>query len=269
MAVRNRHVLLALILHAILFALLAFGARCSLPPAAPKVIQAVLVDASRLRAAPAPPRSEPQKDLEEQARELIRQANKEQRVEEQQKIEDLRMERERVAKAEAIRLKEEKLKKKREEEKQKEKKKKLETEEQKKKKEDERKRVEDQERQRELQQAEDDLRNQQLASEQNELDQDRQQRAEQAALSEWAAQIADHVVSRWRRPPDSAEKFLCKVKIELLPGGRIRTRKIVQSCGNPLLDESVLKAIDKSDPLPLPRDPAVFRRAIEFTFIPR
>jgi colicin import membrane protein len=51
-------------------------------------------------------------------------------------------------------------------------------------------------------------------------------------------------------------------------GGEVINVKLKQSSGNHALDEAIERAIRKSDPLPPPDDPALFRRKLEITFRP-
>jgi len=51
-------------------------------------------------------------------------------------------------------------------------------------------------------------------------------------------------------------------------GGEVISIKLKQSSGNHALDEAISRAIRKSDPLPPPDDPALFRRKLDVTFYP-
>ncbi|MDR2926352.1 MAG: TonB C-terminal domain-containing protein [Azoarcus sp.] len=51
-------------------------------------------------------------------------------------------------------------------------------------------------------------------------------------------------------------------------GGEVVNVKLKQSSGNKALDEAIERAIRKSDPLPPPDNPALFRRRLEVTFRP-
>lgn len=84
----------------------------------------------------------------------------------------------------------------------------------------------------------------------------------------WARQITDKVRRNWIRPINSIEQFKCRLNVEILPGGSIANVKLAESCGNPMLDESVKRAVLKSDPLPMPSDPSVFERNLNFYFEP-
>jgi colicin import membrane protein len=86
----------------------------------------------------------------------------------------------------------------------------------------------------------------------------------------WAAMIADKVRRNWQRSPGSPPDFVCQVRVQLLPGGSVVSAKVTKTCGGGVaLDDSVEKAVLKSDPLPLPEDPSDFDRNLNFNFTPR
>jgi len=45
-----------------------------------------------------------------------------------------------------------------------------------------------------------------------------------------------------------------RCRVRLLPTGEVLSVKVTQSSGNPAYDEAVVRAIEKSSPLPLPDD---------------
>lgn len=55
----------------------------------------------------------------------------------------------------------------------------------------------------------------------------------------------------WLEPARMQRNFQCLIRIDYLVGGRISAVTFVKSCGSYELDESVKKAIYKSQPLPL------------------
>ncbi|MGH8457429.1 MAG: cell envelope integrity protein TolA [Stenotrophobium sp.] len=85
----------------------------------------------------------------------------------------------------------------------------------------------------------------------------------------WADMIAAAVRRNWLRPLNSPDTFQCKVKVQLLPGGSVVSAKVVESCGNAALDQSVETAVLKSDPLPMPANPDDFDRNLTFIFQPQ
>lgn len=287
MNVLGRHFWMALLLHVILLALLSISVRCSRPPVTPVVIEAVLLDPSRDLQA------KRQRQKEQQQRDADR-AEQERLQQEQARQEEIqKLEKEERAKVEAIelqrRLEQEKvvvlkkqaeaaalaaaLEKKRDEEliqqrqqKEVEEKKKLE---EKKKSELALKKQRDEEvRRKELEQEDERLRQQLLDQEDAERSAAQTRRQQDSARAAWITQIRLHIEKNWLRPADSKGRVRCTVEIKQLPGGQIVSKRLGKSCGSSVLDESVLRAIGKSDPLPLPSDPAIFDRELVINFEP-
>ena len=89
-----------------------------------------------------------------------------------------------------------------------------------------------------------------------------------SALNAWTSAIARAIRSNYVRPPSSLEDFQCPVGVVISPSGTVISARIVKSCGSGPVDESVLRAVYKSDPLPIPSDPSVFDRNLTFIFHP-
>ena len=86
----------------------------------------------------------------------------------------------------------------------------------------------------------------------------------------WAAAISEALRRNWLRPPDSQATFQCQVGIKLLPNGQVvpNSVRIVASCGSMVLDDSVIKAVYKASPLPLPSEPSAFVPDLTIRFRP-
>jgi colicin import membrane protein len=104
---------------------------------------------------------------------------------------------------------------------------------------------------------------QQLAAEQAARD--------QGIVAEYTAYIQEKIQQNWRKPAGSPEGLSCTVQVSLIPGGDVARVQIVRSSGDPLFDRSVENAVHKAAPMPLPRDPAVFKyfRELRLIFKPR
>lgn len=261
MTFQLRHLFLALVLHGLLFALLAGGVQCSRKPPAPPVIQAVLLDPSR----------EEVSQLQRKEQQQRKRAEEQRRKEEQKKreLQQRRAEEEETkrkeAEAEAQRLAE--AEKKKEELAQKKK-----VEEMARKKREEQQRREKElalKREAEAKESMEQAMQQEALQRQVELEQRARARTERdLAFARWQAQVSEKVRRNWIRPPSSAETFECKVLVQQLPGGQVTRAVIAESCGNSALDESVVKAVLRSDPLPTVPDPELFQREFTFVFIP-
>jgi colicin import membrane protein len=128
----------------------------------------------------------------------------------------------------------------------------------------------------------------QLASEQRALDQQRQERllrellaAQQAdaarkaasarasALNEYISRIQAKVRGNWILPQDLPGNPEAIFLVVQLPTGEVLSTRLVKSSGNPAYDSAVERAILKSSPLPLPAERSLFERELKLTFRPR
>lgn len=80
--------------------------------------------------------------------------------------------------------------------------------------------------------------------------------------------ILDGVRGNWLQPAGPHIPFLCRLKIDYQPGGIISNVSIVKSCGNPRIDDSVLRAVWKTQPLPLDGDAAGKGGSLVLEFTP-
>jgi colicin import membrane protein len=79
--------------------------------------------------------------------------------------------------------------------------------------------------------------------------------AEVASLvGEYRAQISAKVRGYTRLPDNLKGNPEVRCLVKLLPTGEVQSVKVTQSSGNPAYDEAVVRAIERSSPLPLPSD---------------
>jgi colicin import membrane protein len=90
----------------------------------------------------------------------------------------------------------------------------------------------------------------------------------EASKTRWHIAIANHVASRWFRPPKLPSDLKCTVEIRLAPTGKLEDVRIVEPSGNDQFDRSVENAIFKADPFPLPDRPDAFTDTLPLTFTP-
>lgn len=252
MIIRTSHVVTAVLLHVIVIGLLLVGFHCTRKVEAPPVMQATIIDSKpAAKPAPTPPKpqvdehkqEEERKQREEDQRKKQQELEEQRKVEQQQKIEQQRKqdEQRKAQVAEQQRQKKEEQERKVKEER-------------------ERREAEKKKKEEQLQQQ---LR-EQMSSEETE----RKTAATSAAQNQWVDAIRAKVIPNFNPPPGAPDEFQCRVHVSLLPGGQVVGVKLLESCGNPILDSSVERAIRKSDPLPTPDNPAAFDRELEFTFVP-
>lgn len=300
----SRALIWAIALHIVV--LLAFFVGIDLfhdEPPSRKVVQAVLVNDSATKQMTEQQRLAEEKKVREQELE-----KEKRRQEEQEKQRQLRQEEEKKAK-QAARQQEEQQRKEEAERKRKaeeEKRRKADAE-RKRNAEEERKRSEEAERkaaeERERKQAEaqrkaEEERQRKLAEEKARAEREAATRraleeemaremaseleAEQAARARaernrmLAGEIARYqdlvrkkVQSNWLKPPGAPDSFQCLVWVRLIPSGQIINVELRSSCGDAVLDESVLRAVRKSDPLPHPSEFGIPENEINFIFKPK
>ena len=88
-----------------------------------------------------------------------------------------------------------------------------------------------------------------------------------SALAEWATALQRSVLGNWARPPGHAETAVhCRIYLKISPIGVVESAEIKEPCGDAALEQSVRSAVQRSSPLPLPRDPAVFQRSLVLNF---
>ncbi|MFI4979001.1 MAG: energy transducer TonB [Nevskiales bacterium] len=64
--------------------------------------------------------------------------------------------------------------------------------------------------------------------------------------------VLGRIHDNWLEPPGASKSFQCRIRIDYAAGGMITAVRFLQGCGNPILDDSVKRAIWKTQPLPLP-----------------
>ncbi len=248
----------AIAIHLLLFGLITFGLSSHKPVgvSAPPIIQATAVSEEQVM--------EPvRRQQAEEAARKKRIADEKRRVAEQKRQAELKKKQaaekarlaalEKKRKMEAARKAEEERKK---------------AEEAKRKADEEKKRAEAEEAKK-RQQAEEQLKAQmaaeaeRLAAEAKRLDSARLSRLQ----DQYVADITNKVQRNWLRPPDSRGSF-CSVVINQIPGGEIVGIRVTDCDGDVAFQRSVEAAVQKSSPLPLPKEPELFQREIEFVFKP-
>lgn len=81
-----------------------------------------------------------------------------------------------------------------------------------------------------------------------------------AITNDIAAQIRDKISQAWRYPPSARPNMEVIVKIQLVPTGEVIQVSIITGSGNEALDRSVLAAVNRAQPLPVPKDSRVFEQ---------
>jgi len=234
---RLRAIILAVVVHAIFFALIVFGVTWQSSPTAPVVAE--IWDKLPPTEKPAPPKP-PEPEPEPPKPEPKPEPPKEEPPKPPQKVEPPKPDPAIALKAEREKKEREKREKKERErlEKQKQddaKKKKEQEDAAKKKREDDKRRVEEERARKETERA-----RQEAAS------------ARQKAIDGWVAQIRNKIRQRANVPDTVSGKPSVQVRIRILPGGEVLDITIVHPSGNRVYDTAIERAIRSASPLPVP-----------------
>jgi len=264
--------LLAGFLHVAIFAGMIFAYDWSRPvlPAVPLAIKGTLVAADSLQQPPPvvaevvepEPKPEPETEL---IPEPDNSAQLRIEAEEKKRLDDLRVERERIAR-------EDKAERQRKQKEEQERKRRAEAETERRSQEAERKRLEDIERQRVenerlRKQAEDAERQRQLEqdlqAEQNRIDQ-----MNAGALAAYQFALRQAIERNWIRPASAVPGLSCEVRVRQSLGGDV-LNVVIESCnGDDAVRRSIESAVRKASPLPLPQDLNLLERNLRFIFEP-
>jgi colicin import membrane protein len=73
-------------------------------------------------------------------------------------------------------------------------------------------------------------------------------------LDVYVAAIDERIRQVWVRPSGTGRDLECLVEARLIPGGEVTpgSVRVIRSSGNPAFDRSVVAAVYKASPLPVP-----------------
>ncbi|MCB1610759.1 MAG: TonB C-terminal domain-containing protein [Xanthomonadales bacterium] len=128
-----------------------------------------------------------------------------------------------------------------------------------------------QEREKQLAQAREAQRAQEILTQPATREPEGQQRPGQDAandlLSQYAGLIQEVVTQNWRRPANTPPGIRCVLKVRQIPGGEVIGVSIGSPCNaNPLIQQSIIQAVERASPLPYMGFEAVFQPALNFNF---
>lgn len=288
-----RALIYAVLVHAVLLLILVVSLSWNTKPTplqgSQEIVQAVVIDETKLKAEKERIRREEQRKHDEeeakrQAEEQRRQAELEkQRAEDQRKRDAqeaaLKKKQQAAEQQRQAKLKADKDAKERKAAEQEARRK---TEEQRRKAEEAKRQAAEAQRKAEEQRKADDARRQRDNEEmlKQQLAQEEQDRAAQAKAEQRQRQlasmrdqysnaIAQKVERNWIKPPSISQGASCKVRVKQIPGGDVISVDASDCKGDPSYRKSVESAVFRASPLPRPPDPAVFDRDINFNFEPK
>jgi len=106
-----------------------------------------------------------------------------------------------------------------------------------------------------------------IAREQAALDAERQKQLS-SLRGQYIADITNKVERNWIKPASARQGLSCVVNVKQIPGGEVIDVRVTRCIGDEVFRRSVETAVRRSSPLPVPPDPSVFDREIEFNFKP-
>ncbi len=259
---------MALLLHVVVFGsmFVAFDWSRNVQPITPMVITATLVTESAVVIPPPPVERQPEPEpvivepepelpdpaeqerirLEEEAR-LAEARREQQRIEREREAE-----RQRQAELEARRLAEEEARLERE------------------RAEAERRRQEDIERQREenlrLMREEEERLLAEARQAELEAEAERLEARNSTEMQLYQTAIRQKVERNWIRPATAPDDLECLVAVRQLPTGVVVSARVVQCNGDDSVQRSIVAAVNRASPLPLPSNPLLFLDDFQFRF---
>jgi TonB family protein len=99
------------------------------------------------------------------------------------------------------------------------------------------------------------------AAEEQRLADQKRARELAALIEKYKKQIEDRIYARLNLPPQSTPGQFTEVRIIVIPGGEVINVLKLKGSGNEAFDDSVITAIRKASPLPVPADAQVFNES--------
>lgn len=251
----TKSLIFAVLVHAVVAVLLLFNLnwpsqKIAKPQINPAPVQAAVVSENDLqKQLDAIKQKEEEKKRQELEEQRKLEALKQKQKEEEQKLAELERKKKELEKQkEQERLKQAELEKKKLAEKKKAEAERKKKEEERKKREAELARQKELEKQKQL--AEKKKREQEL---QQRLEAERNERLVRSALAQYVPIIQQKVSRNWSKPASLQSNIEAHVNVRLTVTGEVTSAQIVKSSGNPVFDRSVVNAVHKASPLPIPR----------------
>lgn len=82
----------------------------------------------------------------------------------------------------------------------------------------------------------------------------------------WTSEISKSIRTRWRQPVDAAPITQPVIDIQIDRQGKVTGARVETTSGNVVYDASVVHAIRKASPLPMPRDRATYAPQLRIAF---
>jgi len=86
-------------------------------------------------------------------------------------------------------------------------------------------------------------------------------------LSQYAGLIQEVVTQNWRRPANTPAGIRCSLRVRQIPGGEVIGVTIGSPCNaDPLIQRSIIEAVERASPLPYMGFESVFQSSLNFNF---
>lgn len=88
---------------------------------------------------------------------------------------------------------------------------------------------------------------------------------------QYIARIRSDISQHWLLPPSVRAGITCEIRVQLIPSGEVITVQVVKRSGDPVFDRSVVNAVKRASPLPVPPpDSGIFDtfRSLKLSFRP-
>ena len=74
----------------------------------------------------------------------------------------------------------------------------------------------------------------------------------QTMIDKYMNLIETRIYQRWIKPPSIGKGLVAELRVKLIPSGEVISIELYKSSGDPAYDKSVMAAVKKASPLPLP-----------------
>ncbi len=92
--------------------------------------------------------------------------------------------------------------------------------------------------------------------------------AQQGLIDEYRAALVQAIERNWIKPVTARSGLECVLLVDQAQGGTVLGVRIGGCNGDEAVRESIVTAVHRASPLPLPRDPRAFQRRLEIVFKP-
>lgn len=78
------------------------------------------------------------------------------------------------------------------------------------------------------------------------------QKAQQTEIDKYMNLIENKIYQNWIKPPSTNKGLVCELQVQLIPTGEVINIELSKSSGDPVYDQSVMAAVRRASPLPVP-----------------